>query len=136
MTSEKDGKTRDEQVAQFELQKTYVLPKLPKFSRLGDFDIKFSEAIKIESYEVLKSKLPATSDQKEESEEPSRLLQDGEEKQIDENSELVAISQLLKLTGCIQAEIVPGIDFEDYIDKKAFTWQLIKYNSKEFAMKF
>jgi len=57
-----------------------VLPKLPKFSRLGDFDIKFSEAIKIESYEVLKSKLPATSDQKEESEEPSRLLQDGEEK--------------------------------------------------------
>ena len=57
-----------------------MLPKLPKFSRLGDLGIKFSEAIKIESYEVLKSKLPATTDQKEESKEPSRLLQDGEEK--------------------------------------------------------
>ena len=47
---------------------------------------------------------------------------------LDEKADLVAISELLKLTGSIKAEVIPGIDYEEYIDKKDFTWQLEEYS--------
>ena len=126
------------------LANQFVMPKFPRASRLGNVSMGFSDKILIQDYATLKSKMIEEEDQ--------RVLQSGEESDdiavdvgveiekgkivISAREDLVAISSLLKLTGSIKAEIVPGIEFDEYIDKKGFTWQLQKYAEDAFELKF
>ena len=47
----------------------------------------------------------------------------------------MAISGLLFNTGCIEAEIVPGTDVDEYYDMKTFEWQLKEYSVDKFQIK-
>ena len=127
-----------------EMANQFVMPKFPKASRLGDVSMGFSDKILVQDYATLKSKMIVNEDQRvlQSEEESDDIAVDvGVEQEkgkivIGARENLTSISSLLKLTGSIKAEIVPGIEFDEYIDKKGFTWKLQKYSEDEFELKF
>ena len=104
-----------------QLKSNFIIPKKPKMGQDGSCKIAFSDNVRFSSIEEKIQDLQKLINQKR-----GRELQDETNQiskiKVDQNELLPVFTTVLKLSGSIKAEIIPGDP--DNIDKKYYDWRI------------